>query len=701
MLKKLIQNFAVKINFPPFVWVYQAYYAAVLKIIIESLKKQPGIMAIYLIAGMAAGDSVYGLSDIDLIIIIDDNKETKARVAGAYKKLSRLSPLLKGDEMGIYGIEDVRRSYGQTDLYLKYKFFTECKKRGKLLYGRDILRQFNELEGIQRNEFILGQLAFIWSLFLKNFLIGGRIQNKLMRNYICYKLTSDTCKAFISARNNQELFSRKEALEYAGQYLNGPLKIHIDKIKALSKKRFNMDVPRLLADTYDFYLRTVQAAIEQMPCIDESAAGGKEIDKEVSFDFENLDFIISDANKAKINALLALIREKYKNCIRSVLVCPFDLLHNNPLDEEHISIFIVPQGQLTLEAITEFNGIIESSLSAQHLYLYMVTRDMAISLNRLDAGQIHSALFPLQWMDISVLLYLSSPSSVLLGRPLEYDRKKKLVKNYFSERLLDWVPKHEVLVRKSISDPKFIRWPTIEFQVFFWHALRLKLLTNSGSTGKTFIPLSSRQVCRQCRKSADFNFPWLEEFHNEYQKNLNGLSSYSRAYFPQAIAALKKIYNFEFDSSELEADPLKKKMIISVVIPTFNRAKILEEALTSLAAQTRIPDEVVVVDNNSSDNTKEVVESFNHGLKIKYVLEPTQGTSTARNTGIKNASGDIIVFFDDDCVADKEWLHYLEQPFLGDPFIGVVGGEIFACRVKGTLVEDYCIADALLRVGIR
>lgn len=142
------------------------------------------------------------------------------------------------------------------------------------------------------------------------------------------------------------------------------------------------------------------------------------------------------------------------------------------------------------------------------------------------------------------------------------------------------------------------------------------------------------------------------------------------------------------------------KLKISVIIPTYNRAEMLKGALFSLMKQARIPDEVVVVNNNSSDNTPEVVADFKDKLNIKYLIEPTQGTSTARNTGIKNASGEIIVFLDDDCVADENWLHYLELPFLRDSSIGMVGGEIFACRVKGTLVEDYCIADAMLRVGL-
>ncbi|MGD0337126.1 MAG: glycosyltransferase, partial [Candidatus Omnitrophota bacterium] len=683
MLKRIIQNFVVKTNYWPFTRFYQAYYTLMLKIIIRRLKKHPEIAAIYLIASSAAGDSIYGLSDIDLIIIVkDNNPETKWKVAGVYKKLSRFIPILKYDEMGVYGIEEVRRCYRQTDLYLKYKFFTECKKRGKLLYGSDILSEFNELADIQRNEFILGQLAFTWAIFLKNFLNGHKTDNPLLQKYLCYKVTSDTCKAFISTVNNQELFNRKEALERAAEQLDGARKRHVEKIRALAKSGFTMPAPTLLSDTYAFCVRMIETTVEQMPHIRESSVE-KQIHTRIDFDFENLDFIVSDDNRRKMQAVVALVREKYREEVRSVLVSPFDLLHNDPLDEENICLFIVPQRPLSLEAIMEFNAVIGENSSPQQLYLYMLTTDMAISLNRFDPGLIHSALFPLEWMDV-VLLYLSNRSSVLLGQPLEYDKTRKLVKNYFSQELLDWVSQHEKIVRKPISDQELIRWPAIEFQGFFWHALRLKLLEASRNSERMFIPLSSKQVCRQCRKLTELNSPWLEEFHEEYEKDLNGVPSHSEAYFMQAIALLKKIYNLDAGASQQDT-AIIKRLRISVIIPTFNRAEILKEALSSLVLQTRIPDEVVIVDNNSSDNTKEVAEGFKHRLNIRYVLERTQGTSTARNTGIRNASGDIVVFFDDDCVAEKEWLHYLEAPFLRDPSIGMVGGEILACRVKGTL----------------
>jgi len=128
---------------------------------------------------------------------------------------------------------------------------------------------------------------------------------------------------------------------------------------------------------------------------------------------------------------------------------------------------------------------------------------------------------------------------------------------------------------------------------------------------------------------------------------------------------------------------------ISVVVVTLNRAESLQEALRSLIRQERQPDEVIVVDNGSTDNTKEVVLNFKDKLNIKYVYEVQSGIPYARNAGIRNATKDIIAFIDDDCVADRNWLKYLEIPFIKDPHIGVVGGEVSYLKAEQSIVDEF------------
>ena len=143
---------------------------------------------------------------------------------------------------------------------------------------------------------------------------------------------------------------------------------------------------------------------------------------------------------------------------------------------------------------------------------------------------------------------------------------------------------------------------------------------------------------------------------------------------------------------------MEKKPSISVAVITFNRAEWLKDALASLTEQTRPPDEVVVVDNGSKDHTKDVVLSFSDRLNIKYVYEPVRGIPHARNTAIKNATGDIIASIDDDCVADDNWLKQIEIPFIKDPNIGVVGGNVTYFRVGEGSVEEFYIKNMSSRV---
>lgn len=103
--------------------------------------------------------------------------------------------------------------------------------------------------------------------------------------------------------------------------------------------------------------------------------------------------------------------------------------------------------------------------------------------------------------------------------------------------------------------------------------------------------------------------------------------------------------------------------MISIIIPTHNREKYLIRALNSLANQNFSLDdfELVVVDDGSNNKTKDTIQKFNSQLNIKYIRQNHLGVSQARNLGIKKSRGEIIIFFDDDAIADKNWLKNISQ----------------------------------------
>lgn len=89
---------------------------------------------------------------------------------------------------------------------------------------------------------------------------------------------------------------------------------------------------------------------------------------------------------------------------------------------------------------------------------------------------------------------------------------------------------------------------------------------------------------------------------------------------------------------------------VSVVVPTYNRASLLRRALRSILEQTRFPDEIVVVDDGSTDNTASVVED--EFSEVRLLSQENRGVSAARNLGIMTTSGDWVAFLD----SDDEWV---------------------------------------------
>ncbi len=109
--------------------------------------------------------------------------------------------------------------------------------------------------------------------------------------------------------------------------------------------------------------------------------------------------------------------------------------------------------------------------------------------------------------------------------------------------------------------------------------------------------------------------------------------------------------------------------LFSVVICTYNRSQRLRGALDSVSRQDESDYELIVVDDGSEDDTAEVVASFDSPL-VRYVRRPNGGLSTARNTGIKVAQGEFVIFLDDDDRVEPSWLSTLASRI--GPRIGLV-----------------------------
>ena len=120
---------------------------------------------------------------------------------------------------------------------------------------------------------------------------------------------------------------------------------------------------------------------------------------------------------------------------------------------------------------------------------------------------------------------------------------------------------------------------------------------------------------------------------------------------------------------------------VTVAIPTYNRADFLRQTLVGITAQQFPRDhfEVLVIDNNSQDDTRTVVARFDGARpEPRYILETSQGLDYARNRAIAEARGEIILFADDDILVEPDWIAQMTAPLLADAAerIGAIGGEV-------------------------
>lgn len=202
--------------------------------------------------------------------------------------------------------------------------------------------------------------------------------------------------------------------------------------------------------------------------------------------------------------------------------------------------------------------------------------------------------------------------------------------------------------------------------------------------------------------SRDDVFADAEARHEPHRALLARLRRYARAVEEGSLArdgtslppALMRAARALF-ADVLHARPLAahyddtQKLRMSVCVCTRNRADLLAALLASLVAQTRTPDEVLIVDNASTDDTPGVAARFATELPLRHVVDHGDTIATVRNRALREASGEVVCFTDDDCVLHPGWLHFIEESFLLEDDVGIVGGRVLHLEEEPSLVDGF------------
>lgn len=132
--------------------------------------------------------------------------------------------------------------------------------------------------------------------------------------------------------------------------------------------------------------------------------------------------------------------------------------------------------------------------------------------------------------------------------------------------------------------------------------------------------------------------------------------------------------------------PLSRTPKVSVVVASYNGGRTLPACLESLTRLNYPNYEVILVDDGSRDDTRQIAAKY---PSVRYIHQENMGLSVARNTGIKASEGEIVAFTDSDCRADEDWLYYLVHDLRAGEFTAI-GGHNFLPP------EDSCVAAAVV-----
>lgn len=146
---------------------------------------------------------------------------------------------------------------------------------------------------------------------------------------------------------------------------------------------------------------------------------------------------------------------------------------------------------------------------------------------------------------------------------------------------------------------------------------------------------------------------------------------------------------------------MKQQALISIIIPVFNRAGIVGRTLDSIAAQTLRPLNIILVDNNSSDNTLEVLtqwgkDNSTDDFKITILQEKKPGAAAARNCGLKIVKTPYVMFFDSDDTMSPTHIENIINAFIAHPDVGIVGWDVTIHTFNGKSIKRRCHKNNVL-----
>jgi hypothetical protein len=520
----------ISAGFPPLASVYKWIYKAHVWYAVRVLKRLPNARAIYVARGVALGEIVAGVSDVDLVVLGEWSERQHGLAMTALRRLSNLSPLY--DAMlwqHAHSLSNFRNLY-ETDLYWQFRF-DQGRTHWKLLYGDDVAGAL-PCRPAER-------LAGGYYMDVKNWwdncratLVGSGVvaRDRIFRNSIAYKAVGELLGAAALVNGEKLPASRRAAIRAALLVANGQKRMFLERLERSAKSRFLRYDGDVREDTFQFLLPLLEGI--------HSKLGDAEMFQPlpgaaVRVDCPAPEVLRSKAAESHACRIVDFVKDRWTG-YRGAHLVPSVSFFN--LDDLMLLIRVEPSDLPSAEEVGALCRFHAASRPPQRIALLLLLREGAYQVETESMLELwHLLICPPANPDVFALL--AEPEFVLDGDVTP------------SATPPCWTPFAQFLVEEELAVRRAAMakaggdqsMPSLELIRNLWRQLQLEVIDQTTRAGQTTIPLTPQAVLRGLERLGAPPSDALYAFRAAYEDALEGGETNVGPLLPEIMSSLAEL----------------------------------------------------------------------------------------------------------------------------------------------------------------
>src|SRR5580658_3618732 len=501
--KALLRRLIVTTSVPPVVSIYRAIYSLLIRVAVWRLKQAASVRAIYLGRGLAGGDGVPGISDIDLAAVGDWDAAAQARVTESYQRLARWCPVYD-PTVKVFTPASIAELF-QTDPYNRHRFM-EGQREWRLLFGADCLSQLGEVSDEDASHGYEVEMKLWWNHFAQRAFLPGPPPDRIFLNSICYKVVAECFRMDRGLQRQPIPRSRRHAIEEALAAAPRDSAAFLARLRQSASGRHLRYAGNIVEDTQSYLLALLEQTYGRLP----SHPGWREI--------PGVSLRIDAPDAERIHRIE--LPEVAGFRVASVSGAAFAM-------DELVFLFEPISGKIPrasdLQEIASLRPKPMTHLRSR-VSFYLRLRNACYQFYTSDDFRAWQALLSPRF---NPDVFLSAGLAAAWTRPAA-----------------EFVQMERRLIAQALDDPVVYKANHLDFLRTFWKFLELALIEAKARRGEVVFAQTPEAVMRVLSR---LNLPrasFLEDFAAAYRQELHGAQANIGRHIPAAIQFLKNI-NYE------------------------------------------------------------------------------------------------------------------------------------------------------------